>query len=59
VTTKYVYLIPRDELMPTDQWCDKHLRSKTAVAFTSITDDGVDGDAGRVTYCDRCVDEQG
>lgn len=57
MTTKYVYLIPRDELMPTDEWCEKHLRSKTALALTSISDDGV-GDAGRVAFCDRCLDEQ-
>lgn len=57
MTTQYVYLIPHDELMPTDEWCDKHLRSKMAVALTSINDDGV-GDAGQVTFCDRCLDEQ-
>lgn len=51
----YVWLIPGD-ISETDEWCLRHGYAKYAVRLTSLSDTGVNDNAGTITFCHACQD---
>ncbi|MBF4613762.1 hypothetical protein [Curtobacterium sp. VKM Ac-1376] len=54
----YIYMMPSVPRV-TEDWCDEHGCSKTAINVTAISDDGVNGDAGQLSFCLQCAESNG